>query len=213
MDGSVKVAESDFKLQRRFVKSLARELLQDSADVKAALITYGNYPVNVIRLGSYANLGDFEVRTDLTRLIGGQRRVDKAMESAATLLNDARSGVPRLVILITSGEQSPEAVSLNDAWKSLQKLGASLFVVCVGDIADFKPYRKLVTDEKFFNLPGFDRLIGDTNRIVITLSKQSCKFMMIHTSTFLCELIDSISKLEPFVRSLDSAIRWINTSG
>lgn len=192
MDGSMKVSESDFNFERKFVKSLAKALLQDSVDVRAALITYGNYPVNVMKLGRYANLRDFELRTDLARLVGGPRRVDRAIESVATLLEDARSGVPRIVVLITAGEQGLGASSLSEAVKPLKKHGANLFVVGVGGSADFKPFRKLVTDERFFILPGFDRLIGDTNRIVVALSKQSCKstnalhFVLLRHDTIPC---------------------------
>lgn len=175
----MKVTASDFNREKEFVKAMARALNLDIGEIRVAVITYGGYPVNVIKMGRYTSRRDFEYKLDLSRRIGGYRRVDKALQAAANVIVNSRSGVPRLVVLITAGEQSSEASSLDKAVQPLRKLGTKLFVIAVGSIANRKAYQQLASaKEGFFMLPGFDRIIGDTNRIVIALSKSSCKLCL-----------------------------------
>ena len=88
---------------------------------------YGDRPIALTRFEET----DFEKRVDRAALIGTPRRMDRALEYAAQVLA-ASVRRRKIVILLTTGRQSPGGKSLDEAVNPLDRLGAHTFVVAIG---------------------------------------------------------------------------------
>lgn len=81
-------------------------------------------------------MNDFDERVGRAPFLGGTRRIDNALNAATRLVKQARSEVPKLVVLLTAGRQGPGATSVAEAVRPLNRLGAKTFVVALGGDAD-----------------------------------------------------------------------------
>lgn len=176
VDASTTVSPSNFELEKKFVKTASKSLQVSPDKTRAAVITYSDSTENVVELGKYQTLADFEFKVDSARLLRGVRRMDKALESAANTLKKSRPGVPRLVVLLTAGRQIPGSNTLDSAVQPLRNLGAQTFVVAIGNQPDTRELGKAVERPgDLFRVAGYEELPGDANRIVIILSRRASK--------------------------------------
>jgi hypothetical protein len=174
VDASLTVTPSNFDLEKQFVKTASKALQISPDKTRAAVITYSDNTENVVELGKYQTMRDFEFKVDSARLLRGLRRMDKALESAANTLKKSRPGVPRLVVLLTAGRQIPDAKSLDKAVQPLRDLGAQTFVVAIGSQPDTQELKKAVEKPiDLFRLAGYEELPGDAKRIVVILSRRA----------------------------------------
>lgn len=65
---------------------------------RAGLVTYGNQAFRIVHIGESKTLKEFESAVDSAGKAGGTRRIDIALSMASTMLNDARSNVPKVCI-------------------------------------------------------------------------------------------------------------------
>lgn len=72
---------------------------------RAALVTYSNTPKVVFSFNDYGSVEMFEKNVDDASFLGGTRRVDKALNEAARLIQQARRDANKIVILLTAGRQ------------------------------------------------------------------------------------------------------------
>lgn len=171
IDSSLKITTRDFNHEIHFVKAMAKLMELDKEKIRSAVITYGNYPELVIDMGNYESLDDFNSKLGKAPKIGGFRQIDKALGKSIIALENARPGVPRLIILLTAGEQIP---GISKIAQTLKDVGAKTFVVTIGSIRNTKVWQNLVSkSEDVFKVPRFEHLLGYTSMIAIAVSNIS----------------------------------------
>ena len=152
MDGSSFVTQSNLIDEKDFVKSLARFLNVSPGTSRAALVLYGTFSITEMRFNDSRSWRDFSDGVDLAQAVGGLRRMDIALKEATNLLADKRRGVPHVVVLVTTGEQSSSVgdIPLDDALEPLENLGVHTFVVAIGHDPD--------TSTNILRVPSFKAL-------------------------------------------------------
>lgn len=138
MDASSFVTQRNLVDEKDFVKSLAKFLNVSPGTSRAALVLYGTFSITEMRFNDSRSLRDFSDGVDLAQAVGGLRRMDIALKEATNLLADKRRGMPHVVVLVTTGEQSSsvDGIPLDDALKPLENLGVHTFVVAIGHDPD-----------------------------------------------------------------------------
>lgn len=152
MDASSFVTQDNLIDEKYFVKSLAKFLNVSPGASRAALVLYGTFHNTEIRFNDSRSLRDFSDRVDLAQAVGGLRRMDVALKEATNVLAEKRRGVPHVVVLVTTGEQSSsiDGIPLDDALEPLENLGAHTFVVAIGHDPD--------TSTNVLPVPSFNAL-------------------------------------------------------
>lgn len=152
MDGSSFVTQSNLIDEKDFVKSLAKFLNVSPGTSRAALVLYGTFSITEMRFSDSRSWRDFSDGVDLAQAVGGLRRMDIALKEATNLLADKRRGVPHVVVLVTTGEQSSSVggIPLDDALEPLENLGVHSFVVAIGHDPD--------TSTNILRVPSFKAL-------------------------------------------------------
>ena len=72
--------------------------------------------------------------------------MDKAFQAAAQVLRNSRSSIPKMVVLLTTGQQPPNAPSLAESAVPLHSIGAMFYVVSIANDLDRKYFEVLVED-------------------------------------------------------------------
>ena len=155
MDSSQTVTLEAYRQEKSFVKEMAKHLNVYPGESRAALITYGS---TAYRVDTFGN-AQFEDSVDQARSMGGARRIDLALQKAAQLLTFARLSVPKILVLLTAGNQQSGSQSPDYATRLIQTRGGRLFVVMVGRGPDENEFNKIVekpTDA--FRVPPFDSI-------------------------------------------------------
>lgn len=154
MDSSQTVTQEAYRKEKSFVKALAKHFNVSPGDQsRAAVITYGSAAFTVVTFGD-TRFGD---SVDRARSVSGERRIDRALLEAEQLLSSARRSVPKLVVLLTAGNQQSGSPSPEYAARLVQSGGGKPFVIMVGREADGNEFHKIVkkpTD--VFRVPSFD---------------------------------------------------------
>ena len=134
MDSSSGVNSQDYETQKIFVQRIAMHLGIFTGRSRAALVAYGANSLVIFGFGGYNSSAEFGRRLVDAPMFGGDRRVDRALDTAAALMLGARSAMPKVVVLIMGGEQSnmTDAVAITDSARPLRDLGAWLYVAAVG---------------------------------------------------------------------------------
>ena len=161
VDASSDVRQDGFNEEKEFVKSVAKSLNVATGKSHAGVLVYNQYPRIPITLGSRLSTEEFVEILDSLPFIGGSRRIDRALQAAQTVLNTGRPDIPKIVILLTGGKQTPAsgALSLDVAAQPLKEAGAKIFVVTIGPRPDLKELLRVVEDGgDIFTAPTFKGL-------------------------------------------------------
>ena len=136
----------NFKKTKAFVKLLAKRLNVSPGKSQAALIAFGSSSTLAIDFNSYNSFQAFETSVDRVTSVGGVRRIDKAFKAAAQVLRNSRSSVPKIVVLLTTGQQPLNAPSLAESAVPLHSIGVMFYVVSIANDLDRKYFEVLVED-------------------------------------------------------------------
>ena len=100
---------------------------------RGAVITYGSTSTVVTNFGETSTTQAFDKALNDTLKIGGQRRMDRAIDAARTVFDNARPAIPKVVILLTTGNQPAgiQAGILEASFQRLHDLGARLYAVTI----------------------------------------------------------------------------------
>ena len=169
MDSSTSVGRDGFNKEKEFVKSLAKYFNVSPGNSRAAVVAYSNFARTILKFTDYQSETDFNDKLDTEPWYGGSRRIDRALEAASTLLSQARPNVPKIVVLVTAGQQTAGAGTkpLGEAARPLKNMAAKTVVVAVGREADFKNYLSVVnTINDLFVVKLFDDLPYEVQPVV-----------------------------------------------
>lgn len=82
MDTSGSISVDDYRLEKQFVKDLARIFRIDDDASHAAAIIYNDDPHVMIKLGDHRSTDDFAKAVDAIPYLRGRTRIDKALKAA-----------------------------------------------------------------------------------------------------------------------------------
>lgn len=162
MDTSEGVNLQDYKIEKRFIQRIALHLGIFAGRSRGALVAYGANSLVVFGFGGYNSNSEFVRRVNDAPMFGGDRRVDRALDTAAALMLGARSTMPKVVVLIMAGQHSadPDAMSIKDAARPLRQLGAWLYVMAIGPIDPRELQKATIRSTDVFFARSFSGLLG-----------------------------------------------------
>lgn len=163
MDSSVAVSQDNFDKETEFVKQMARLLNVKPQMSRAAIISYGENSTLVTSFTNYRSTEEFEAYVDSAPYEDGLRRIDRVIRNAGRILISARNSLPKVVILLTSGQETQDVDTENmfDAAAFLRHYDAVTFVVAIGSSPDIQELLPLVSGlEHVFRVPSFNGLGG-----------------------------------------------------
>ena len=177
MDSSSGVTSSNYRNQKEAVKAMARSLNVPSGKSRAAVITYGNHSSLVITFNGYRTFSALEGAIDLAPIIGGRRRLDRALVSAGIVMSAARSSFRKIVVLFTSGKTDPSSIDLYTSAKGIFQHNAELFIFAIGKTTYAPELFAVVTkQEHVLSLPSFTDLKRESKEAIRSLVRRPCTY-------------------------------------
>lgn len=178
VDSSNSVTSLNFQLEKKFVKAMARSLNVSPDKSRASVIVYGSKHNVMLSLDEATDLDGLKRAVDTASYVNGPRRMDLALEAASAVMNQATRNVPKIVILLTAGKQSPTNTPfpLSSAVKPLRDLGAQTYVVAISGEPDKQELVTVVDDSKdIFEVPQFEALLPQATQIAKSIAGRSGK--------------------------------------
>lgn len=162
MDTSSGVDLNDYKIQKGFVQRIALHLGVFNGKSRAALVAYGVNASVVFSFGGYSSNSEFLTRVNDAPIIGGERRVDSALDTSAALLLEARSVMPKAIFLLIAGRQSSDvdSIPIKDAARPLHQLGAWVYVMAIGQTDVSELQKATIRPTDLFFVRSFSGLYG-----------------------------------------------------
>ena len=145
MDASQGVLPDVYSKEKDFVKTLSTHFNLQPSGPRGSAFIYAENPQTV------ANFGDpyFEERVDRAALLKeAPRRMDWALERAAQVLTRSGQEGRKIVVLLTTGKQSPGGKALSEAIKPLRQIGAQTFVISIGSTSDVRELYSVVDNPR-----------------------------------------------------------------
>lgn len=121
-------------------------------------MNYGNTANLNLRFKECISFSKLETALDKINRIGGERRLDRALNTAARIMGEARPNAYKVVILFAAGKQSPTTNSwhLKYASRMLKKIGAQTYVIAYVHKKDIQEFKLLThRDDNILTIPSF----------------------------------------------------------
>ena len=158
VDTSSDVSPDNYKREKDFVASLARQLNFGSGKSRVAVVLYNNDATIALRFDVVQNPEFLQSILDGFVLQRRGRRIDKALVGAALALGQSRQNVRKIVILLTAGQLTQDS-RIVDVVKRLKAVDAEIFVVAIGPQVSREKLRPVVErNEDVLFVKTFDGL-------------------------------------------------------
>lgn len=105
VDSSSEISSSNYEKEKALVKALIQTFNSLPNKSRTALITYGNRPQVVYGFENDLSSDALQKKIDSALQMGGGRRIDRALEEGVQLMKTSGQSVPKIVFLITAGQQ------------------------------------------------------------------------------------------------------------
>ena len=122
----------------------------------------------------------FNAAVDALQYVGGETRIDKALQLASSELlterSGSRAGVAKVVVLLTDGRQSkaPDGLDLQKAAAPLLSAGVRIFAVGIGSDVDKKELQLVVDkSDDVIVVPSYDGLATRVRQLSIATCESS----------------------------------------
>lgn len=168
-DSSTSVDQRDLEKQKEFIKNFARRIDIGSDDSRGALLNYGSFANIKIRFDGYQTFSDFEAAIHKINPIGGERRLDRVLNTAERILGEARPNAYKVVVLLLAGTQIPDAnvLKVQRASMKLKNSGAKTYIVIFGDQTNIQKLRTLTDrDNDIVVIPSLMNIEDITKKAV-----------------------------------------------
>ena len=125
-----------YHIVKAFVKSIASSYVH-GGDSHAAVLSFSDTATHHIKLNEYTDFTVFSASVDAMPLMGSATRVDRALRLAQEELlidnNGARSGHPKILVLITDEVQTQHSDNIVNIADKLRENDVRVIVVAVGE--------------------------------------------------------------------------------
>jgi hypothetical protein len=174
LDGSGSIGYGDFNVAKQFLIDLVSSFTISPSETNVGVIQFSVSPVIEVSLSS----SDTDVMATLKALTeenGGSTDLAAAIRTATNMLvSSPRSGVPKIMVLLTDGYTSPSPV--NDA-NAAKEQGIEIFCVAIGSADEYvlQSIASTPTVNHFFEASQFDQLQTLLDSVVAnTCSNYDC---------------------------------------
>ena len=158
---------NDYQREKDFLKALAGSFGVSADGSRAGVITFSYFAKHSIKLKDYSDISSFNDAVDKIPLMGSTTRIDKALQLTQkelfTLSNGARSGIPKILVLLTDGSQTQDAdaVDPGDIADELRNTGIRILVIGIGGGVNQTELEHLGGGKaNTFSAASFDELIS-----------------------------------------------------
>ena len=171
---------NEYGKEKDFVSQMIQQLQLSSNGTHSALVLFSDSAALKIKFSDYQNVRDFQRAVQELPLMGSTTRIDKALKLAYNDMFNAANGmrpnVPKILVLLTDGEQTRrhDSISPSEAVKPFHKAGIKVVVIGIG--SDVKR-DELLTIVKYpkdlYFAETFDELKSDS--FVKNITDATCK--------------------------------------
>ena len=175
----------DYSKEKDFVNLLAENLNISRLGSHVSVVLFSYYAELKIKFSDYTNIDDFKSAVNALPLMKSTTRIDKALKTAYDEMFNERNGmrvrVPKVLVLLTDGEQTKDrdAVAPSKVVQRFHDAGIKVVVVGIGRSVNPSELRTLVRAEKdLFLAKDFDQLksLDFVDSITGTTCLQTGKF-------------------------------------
>ena len=176
MDSSVTVDQNIYYREKNFIKSMVRSLNLSSDKSRVAVVNYGDAPVEVIRFSSPQDAAVITVEVDNARKVDGRRDIIEALEFAASLLENSRPDVPKVIVFLTSGSE----LYLTVPSQALRDYGTDRYVIAIGPDADEEELTPIIDEPRdMFTITTPPELTWKSEYIIDEIVKRTSKLSLL----------------------------------
>ena len=173
VDSSRRVNEANYRREKNFVKIVAKNLGVSPGGTRAALVLYSSFARIFARFQQYPTFAEFQKIVEQLPHGMGKTKIDQALDLTATqIFPEARSDVPKIAIVLTTGTWKNAATNLAETSEYLRNMGVRVLVVGIGRDVSFPELRSMVGNK------GDVFLVRDFSELVLRskwLSDLSCE--------------------------------------
>lgn len=160
--------KGNFRKCLDFVKSLTRAFVISLTDTRVGAIVFSSYSELQFDFQKYATKTDVETAIYNIKYPGYRTKTGMALTMAKDqLFNDARAGVPRVLVVLTDGRSSDDVVKPSE---ELKNTGVIIFVVGLGKNYNLAQLKAMATDDNVFTVDFLSMM-----SIVRVMQEKLCK--------------------------------------
>lgn len=168
--GSIEMyGKGNFKKCLDFLKSLTRAFVISPADTRVGAIVFSSRSELQFNFHQYTTQAQLETAIDNIKHPGYRTKTGLALTmSKDQLFNDARPGVPRVLVILTDGRANDDVVKPSE---ELREIGVVIFAVGLGKNYNEKQLISMAATKENVLTADFP----DMMTIVTTLQEKLCK--------------------------------------
>ena len=160
--------KGNFKRCLNFVKALTRAFEISPTDTRVGAIVFSSRSELQFTFNQYTTQAEIETAIDSIKYPGYTTNTGAAMTMAKDrLLNDARAGVPRVLVVLTDGRSGDDVVKPSE---ELRNAGVIIFAVGLGKKYNLAQLNAIANKGNVFTA-DFDEMMT----IVTTMQEKLCK--------------------------------------
>ena len=156
----------EYSKEKEFVKSVADSLhLSPDRGSQVAVVLFSSYSQLSIKFTDHTNASDFKRAVDALPLMKSTTRIDRALTTAYNEMFNEKNGmrvkVPKVLILLTDGEQTKgaDAIPPEQVVQKFHDAGIKVIVIGIGTGVNSVELGKMVKSrENLYLAKNFDQL-------------------------------------------------------
>ena len=188
--------QSEYHKEKQFVKAIADAFNVGDIGSRAGVVTFSHQAEHSIKLNDNIDIFSFREAVNAIPHMGYTTRIDRGLRMAQSEIflsaNGGREGVPKVLVLLTDGSQTPShgAEDPSVISKELRESGVKLIVIGVGKGVNSTELLKIAgSDDKVYTADSFDELIRGDFIDKITAASCSGKSLLLIINVLYFEII------------------------
>ena len=138
LDSSSAVSKANYGKELSFLRKIIGQFEISARYVRAGIIPYGKTAELAVPLGSQTTNEAINRSISTLPYIGGNKRIDRALNLAYQTFSKARPLVPKILVIFTHGGQLTDpGTDLRLPVQALRGQGVSVFVIATGEGIDY----------------------------------------------------------------------------
>ena len=161
------------------LRNLAATFVVGHNAARIGVVSFSYFSKLNIKLKDYSSIESFSKAVNNVSLMGYTTRLDRALrftrEELFSIVNGARTGVPRLIIVIIGSSQTRDGVA-EDPKKIAEELkseGISIVVIAIGDEVEQSEIEYIFGASKLYLVPSIYRLFLENSKLQ-SIKKEMC---------------------------------------
>ena len=161
------------------LRNLAATFVVGHNAARIGVVSFSYFSKLNIKLKDYSSIESFSKAVNNISLMGYTTRLDRALrftrEELFSIVNGARTGVPRLMIVIIGSSQTRDGVA-EDPIKIAEELkseGISIVVIAIGDEVEQSEIEYIFGASKLYLVPSIYRLFLENSKLQ-SIKKEMC---------------------------------------